>query len=119
MDTTAAKLADLREKLRVAENPGCEKADAKRAAKGIPSPRERLRMLFDPGTFVEMGVDPSPLFDAVHQANMDKLWDGEPKYNPTNGKTLKPPGWVGPEERLKALIDAQIAQSTAKVEDIE
>ncbi|MFD0925254.1 acyl-CoA carboxylase subunit beta [Williamsia deligens] len=55
MDTTAAKLADLHEKLRIADNPGGEKADAKRAAKGIPSPRERLRMLFDPGTFVELG----------------------------------------------------------------
>ena len=70
------------------------------------------------GTFVEMGVDPSSLFDAVHQANMDKLWDGEPKYNPENGKTLKPPGWVGPEEHLKALIDAQIAE-TRSVTDSE
>ena len=63
------------------------------------------------GTFVEMGVDPAPLFDAVHQANMDKLWDGQPRYNPTNGKTLKPPGWVGPEERIRQLIDKQKSQS--------
>jgi len=62
------------------------------------------------GTFVEMGVDPAPLFDAVHQANMDKLWDGEPRYNPDNGKTLKPPGWVGPEERIRALINQQKTQ---------
>ena len=63
------------------------------------------------GTFVEMGVDPAPLFYAVHQANMDKLWDGEPKYNPANGKTLKPPGWVGPEARLKALIARQVGEA--------
>ena len=69
------------------------------------------------GTFVEMGVDPSTLFDAVHQANMDKLWDGEPKYNPTNGKTLKPPGWVGPEERLEALIADQISQAQRVTEN--
>ena len=62
------------------------------------------------GTFVEMGIDPSPLFDAVHQANMDKLWDGQPKYDPANGKTLKPSNWVGPEERIKQLIDEQKAQ---------
>jgi len=62
------------------------------------------------GTFVEMGVDPAPLFDAVHQANMDKLWDGEPRYDPTNGKSIKPPGWVGPEARIRQLISHQIGE---------
>ncbi|GAB2658563.1 acyl-CoA carboxylase subunit beta [Gordonia jinhuaensis] len=56
LTTTAEKLADLREKLALADNPGGAKADEKRAKKGIPSPRERLAMLFDPGTFVEMGA---------------------------------------------------------------
>ncbi|MBT0567575.1 acyl-CoA carboxylase subunit beta [Williamsia sp. CHRR-6] len=56
MDTTAAKLADLRERLAAAQEPGGEKAIAKRAKKGIPSPRERLDMLFDPGSFVELGA---------------------------------------------------------------
>jgi acetyl-CoA carboxylase carboxyltransferase component len=55
MDTTAAKLADLREKLEVAKEPAGEAGIAKRAKKGIPSPRERLDMLFDKGTFVEIG----------------------------------------------------------------
>ncbi|WLP92736.1 acyl-CoA carboxylase subunit beta [Gordonia sp. NB41Y] len=55
-DTTAAKLADLRQKLELAREPGGEKAIAKRAAKGICSPRERLAMLFDPGTFIETGA---------------------------------------------------------------
>lgn len=55
-DTTAGKLADLRQKLEAAREPGGEKALAKRAAKGICSPRERLSMLFDPGTFVEIGA---------------------------------------------------------------
>ena len=55
-DTTAGKLADLRTKLEAAREPGGEKAIAKRAAKGICSPRERLEMLFDPGTFVEIGA---------------------------------------------------------------
>ncbi len=47
MDTTAAKLADLRAKLELAKEPAGEKAVAKRAKKGIFSPRERLAMLFD------------------------------------------------------------------------
>ena len=54
--TTAGKLAELRRKLAIAEEPGGEKAIAKRAAKGINSPRKRLEMLFDEGTFVEVGA---------------------------------------------------------------
>ena len=56
MNTTAEKLADLRAKLEASREPGGAKAVAKRAKKGIPSPRERLEMLFDPGTFVEFGA---------------------------------------------------------------
>ncbi|GAA4681749.1 carboxyl transferase domain-containing protein [Gordonia humi] len=54
--TTAGKLAELRRKLEIAEEPGGEKAIAKRVAKGINSPRKRLEMLFDEGTFVEVGA---------------------------------------------------------------
>lgn len=54
--TTAAKLADLRAKLEIAKEPAGAKAIAKRAKKGILSPRERLELLFDPGTFIEIGA---------------------------------------------------------------
>ena len=54
--TTAEKLAELREKLEIAKEPGGDKAIAKREKKGIQSPRARLQMLFDPGTFVEVGA---------------------------------------------------------------
>ncbi|MFT3716388.1 MAG: acyl-CoA carboxylase subunit beta [Gordonia sp. (in: high G+C Gram-positive bacteria)] len=54
--TTAEKLDDLHAKLELAKEPGGEKAIEKRAKKGIRSPRERLEMLFDPGTFVEVGA---------------------------------------------------------------
>ena len=40
--TTAEKLAELREKLELAKEPGGEKAVAKRAKKGIPSARDRI-----------------------------------------------------------------------------
>ena len=66
--TTAEKLAELREKLEVAKEPGGEKAIAKRAKKGIPSARARIYSLLDPGSFLEIGAlaktpgDPNALF---------------------------------------------------------
>lgn len=66
--TTAAKLADLRERLELAAEPGGEKAVAKREKKGIPSARARIHELLDPGTFLEIGAlaktpgDPAALY---------------------------------------------------------
>lgn len=47
MTTTAEKLAELRAKLEIANEPAGEAAIAKRAQKGIPSARERIDMLLD------------------------------------------------------------------------
>jgi acetyl-CoA carboxylase carboxyltransferase component len=66
--TTAEKLAELREKLELAKEPGGEKAVAKREKKGIPSARARIQALLDPGSFFEIGAlaktpgDPDALF---------------------------------------------------------
>ena len=66
--TTAEKLAELREKLELAKEPGGEKAVAKRDKKGIPSARARIHALIDPGSFFEIGAlaktpgDPAALF---------------------------------------------------------
>ncbi|CAN5569100.1 acyl-CoA carboxylase subunit beta [soil metagenome] len=66
--TTAEKLAELREKLELAKEPGGEKAVAKRDKKGIPSARSRIHALLDPGSFFEIGAlaktpgDPNALF---------------------------------------------------------
>jgi acetyl-CoA carboxylase carboxyltransferase component len=66
--TTAEKLAELREKLELAKEPGGEKAVAKRAKKGIPSARDRIHALIDPGSFFEIGAlaktpgDPNAVF---------------------------------------------------------
>ena len=54
--TTAEKLAELRKNLEIAKEPAGEAAVAKRAAKGIPSARQRIDMLLDPGSFVEIGA---------------------------------------------------------------
>ncbi|TFV55114.1 acyl-CoA carboxylase subunit beta [Mycobacterium sp. PS03-16] len=66
--TTAQQLAELREKLELAKEPGGAKAAAKRDAKGIPSPRARIHALLDPGSFLEIGAlartpgDPNALY---------------------------------------------------------
>lgn len=63
------------------------------------------------GTFVKMNVDPNPLFDIVHEANMAKLFpDGKPHYDKITGKVLKPEGWeehYAPENKLKKAIQEQ------------
>ncbi|WP_024803400.1 acyl-CoA carboxylase subunit beta [Nocardia sp. BMG51109] len=56
METTAAKLKLLRQNLASAREPAGERGAAKRAAKGIPGPRERIDMLLDAGSFVEIGA---------------------------------------------------------------
>jgi len=66
--TTAELLTELREKLELAKEPGGEKAVAKRAKKGIPSARDRIYELLDPGSFLEIGAlaktpgDPEALY---------------------------------------------------------
>jgi acetyl-CoA carboxylase carboxyltransferase component len=65
---TAELLAELREKLELAKEPGGAKAIAKRAKKGLPSARERIHELLDPGSFLEIGAlartpgDPNALY---------------------------------------------------------
>jgi predicted HAD superfamily Cof-like phosphohydrolase len=60
------------------------------------------------GTLVELGVNPEPLFDIVHNANMSKVWsDGTVKYDPDTNKVLKPPTFVRPEPLLAEEIERQ------------
>ncbi|MDO4685493.1 MAG: acyl-CoA carboxylase subunit beta [Corynebacterium sp.] len=54
--TTAEKLADLRARLAKAQDPGSERARAKRDAAGLTTPRQRIDRLLDPGSFVEIGA---------------------------------------------------------------
>ncbi|MCX4092624.1 acyl-CoA carboxylase subunit beta [Nocardia sp. alder85J] len=56
MTGTAEKLQELRKLLEVAEEPAGQAGIDKRRSKGIPSARERVRMLLDQGTFVETGA---------------------------------------------------------------
>ncbi|MFC9435824.1 acyl-CoA carboxylase subunit beta [Nocardia sp. NPDC057030] len=56
MSGTREKLEELRGILELAEEPAGETGIAKRKAKGIPSARQRVRALLDPGSFVEIGA---------------------------------------------------------------
>ena len=64
------------------------------------------RIYFALGDLVEMGIEPSALFDLVQGANMAKVWpDGKPHFR-EDGKVIKPEGWVSPD----AAIEAEIAR---------
>lgn len=66
---------------------------------------------FNYGTFVVLGVEPNPLFNIVHNANMGKLHpDGKPRYREEDGKIMKPENWerdFAPEPKLKKEIKRQ------------
>ena len=52
-------------------------------------------------------LDFGAVFDAVHEANMTKVWaDGRVHYREGDGKVIKPEGWVGPEVRITAVVDS-------------
>jgi len=64
-------------------------------------------MYFALGTLVEMGVRPQALFDIVHNANMQKLWQDGTVHRNADGKTLKPPEWRDPAPLLRAELARQ------------
>lgn len=67
---------------------------------------------FNYGSFVIAGVNPQPLFDIVQSANMAKLGaDGKPILRESDGKIMKPDGWVAPEPLLAKEIEGQIKRA--------
>lgn len=58
---------------------------------------------FAMGVLVEMGVPPSGVWQAVHAANMAKVWPDGVHYNET-GKVVKPPDWKGPDEAIGRYV---------------
>ena len=55
-ETTAEKIKGLQERLDMAQDPGSEKAKAKRDEAGLTSPRQRIDALLDEGSFTEIGA---------------------------------------------------------------
>lgn len=68
-------------------------------------------LYFTYGSFALMGVDPQPIFNIVHQANMGKIFpDGKPHFDPVTHKILKPADWeekYAPEPAIKAELERQ------------
>ncbi len=57
------------------------------------------------GAMIQNGVDPLPIFEAVHDANMSKLWpDGRPRFRKTDFRIMKPEDWVAPEIEIGQLL---------------
>lgn len=63
------------------------------------------------GSFVLLGIDPEPMLEIVHQANMGKLFpDGKPHYDKVTHKVLKPEQWMekyAPEKKIALEIERQ------------
>ncbi len=57
------------------------------------------------GTFVELGIDPQPAWDAVHAANLRK------KRPADGGKAVKPAGWTAPVVPVLPLVFAEPASA--------
>ena len=55
---------------------------------------------------VRHGINLDPIFDIVHQANMNKIVNGK-VLRREDGKILKPPGWQDPGVLLNKEIDRQ------------
>ncbi|HEM6219764.1 TPA: HAD family hydrolase [Streptococcus suis] len=69
-------------------------------------------LYFTYGSFVLMGVDPAPIFDLVHAANMGKVFpDGKAHFDPITHKILKPDDWeekFAPENRITEELERQM-----------
>lgn len=63
------------------------------------------------GSFALMGIDPEPMMEIVHEANMKKLFpDGKPHYDPITNKVLKPANWqalYAPEAKIAVELERQ------------
>lgn len=69
-------------------------------------------LYFTYGSFALIGVDPEPIFQLVHEANMGKIWpDGKAHHDPVTNKILKPENWerdFAPEAKILAELNRQL-----------
>lgn len=77
-------------------------------------------LYFTYGSFSLIGVDPAPIMQIVHEANMGKVFaDGQPHYHPVTHKVLKPDDWqerYAPEPKIKQALEEQ--KKAAKETDL-
>jgi len=71
-------------------------------------------LYFAIGGLVELGIRPGALFEIVQAANMAKLHkcvktgDMIPVIRSSDGKIIKPEGWISPEPMLEQAIQRQV-----------
>ncbi|MDT0700320.1 NTP pyrophosphohydrolase [Staphylococcus chromogenes] len=67
------------------------------------------------GSMVETGVNPKPIFQIIHNANMNKLDEnGKPILDPVTNKIMKPKGWeekYQPEPLIEQELEKQIIKA--------
>lgn len=77
-------------------------------------------LYFTYGSFTLMGIDPKPIFDSVHEANMGKIFpDGKAHFDPVTGKILKPDDWeqhFAPEPAIQRELERQIRKAETRKE---
>ncbi|HEY7988638.1 MAG TPA: carboxyl transferase domain-containing protein, partial [Lapillicoccus sp.] len=76
LSTTAGKLADLKRRVAEVAHAGSERAVEKQHARGKKTARERLEMLLDKGTFIEMDKYARHRSTAFGQENNRPYGDG-------------------------------------------
>lgn len=71
-------------------------------------------LYFTYGSFALMKIDPQPIFEIVHRANMGKIFpDGSAHYHEVTHKVLKPDNWqndFAPEPLIEKEIQQQKEQ---------
>lgn len=90
-----------------------EEAEELRVAKTIAEQADAYidSIYFAIGGLADLGVDPQPLWDIVHAANMAKIWpDGSVRRREGDGKIVKPSNWVDPGPLIEAEILRQIEE---------
>lgn len=60
------------------------------------------------GGLVDMGINPSPIWELVQAANMAKLQPDGTVARREDGKIIKPTGWIAPDALIEAEIQRQI-----------
>jgi predicted HAD superfamily Cof-like phosphohydrolase len=105
-----------------------DQAAAKIKAKPLPEGENALigevdalvdLLYFTYGSFVLMGIDPYEIFNAVHKANMGKIFpDGQAHFDPETHKIMKPDNWsrdFAPEGKIDAELARQIRVAMSKL----
>jgi len=62
------------------------------------------------GGLVDLGINPQPLWNIVHAANMAKIWPDGSIQRRVDGKIIKPKAWQDPTEALQEEVNRQIGE---------